>query len=960
MAPSPCTCNTVFIPNETLLTSLYVIYTQCGGAPNTALVSTLESTFEVGGFNIYLCTQPFTTIQFSNSFAGPAIITPDGITITTGGTCSSDENCFPIIPVSAEPTPPPTSTPTTTPTISATPTTTPTISATPTTTPTLTTTPTNTRTPDPTPSTTPIVCGIGVTTGNYYYTDCCGNFVQGNQVGIQVSFDYTKTSNGVTKLYSASSVSCPTPTPTVTPTLTPTQTATQTVTPTSTTTPTLTRTPTQTPTNSLVVKPKNDCEVFTLFDMGITCYPIKMPSGPTSLDGILSLKVTGGTSPYSYYCAGGQRSQTLSGIPAGAYEVTVVDYYGDYTASTICSLFNPSPTPSPTTTVTPTITPSSTCPTLCMTIVNTTYGAMYQFACNGMRNGKTLWSNQTGSVARNIVWFPTKNRWEVVGSDYVTPVTLPGGGIAASTNTTLIPDSSWSVIGGTTTYSVNVTQGTCPANIPLNVLYTITKAECNTNTNCNGSVNVTALYGAPPYTYSINNGGTFQTSNMFNNLCSGTYTILTQDSSGTTNNGTVIVGANSSPVTYNLSLSANTSAQQVINSNNYTSKTTYLKVVVNPPLPAGVSISFKLATSSIKTYNGPGTGTIQDNFTITQGGVTKTPSVTQSSSTTGTRPNCNPESQVVVTEVDTYNLTISNTTDVLITDTSVLNITNGQQGSQSNCLTNLTQKIYGQFVDAQINGCTCCSVNADTTSSIMNDNTLTYIPNAEPPSSCATCQGVIEVGTGIFTNGSVVVGGLICSGPNKTGCNQNFRYCDPVDGNNCMITDNGVVSSYVCGIQPNVGVQYMQANFQVPTSGFYSITADAYLNNVLVGTGSVASNFSTGTYPSINVNMFSPINIQIGSVFKMVYRTTPTTVTYNYYLADVYSCDGGTYQESTVVAINTNYGTPTLNYYYTSSVESTPTAAYKITSLVQQPSQLSQVMNFNSYSSLNLACTIVS
>jgi hypothetical protein len=622
-------------------------------------------------------------------------------------------------------------TPTPTPTNTSTPTTTPTLTSTPTTTPTITSTPTNTRTPDPTPSTTPIVCGIGVTTGNYYYTDCCGNFIQGNQVGIQVSFDYTKSSNGVTKLYSATPVSCPSPTPTVTPTLTPTQTATQTVTPTSTTTPTLTKTPTQTPSNSAVVKPKNDCEVFTLFDMGVTCYPIKMPSGPTSLDGILSLKITGGTSPYSYYWAGGQRSQTLSGVPAGAYEVTVVDYYGDYTANTICYLFNPSQTPTPTTTVTPTITPSSTCPTLCMTIVNTTYGVMYQFACNGMKNGKTLWSNQTGSVVRNIVWFPTKNRWEVVGSDYVTPVTIPGGGIVASTNTTLIPDSSWAVIGGTTTYSVNVTQGTCPANIPLNVLYTVTKAECNTNTNCNGSVNVTALYGAPPYVYSINNGGTFQTSNMFNNLCSGTYTILTQDSSGTTNNGTVTVGANSSPVTYSLSLSANTQAAQVINSDNYTSKTTYLKIAVNPPLPAGVSITFNLTTSSIKTYNGPGTGTIQDDFVITQGGVVKTPTVTQSNTTTGTRPNCNPESQVVVNEVDTYNFTINNTTDVLITDTSILTVTNGQQGSQSNCLTELTQKIYGQFVDAQINGCTCCSVNADTTASLINENTLTYVPNID-------------------------------------------------------------------------------------------------------------------------------------------------------------------------------------------------------------------------------------
>jgi hypothetical protein len=192
-------------------------------------------------------------------------------------------------------------------------------------------------------------------------------------------------------------------------------------------------------------------------------------------------------------------------------------------------------------------------------------------------------------------------------------------------------------------------------------------------------------------------------------------------------------------------------------------------------------------------------------------------------------------------------------------------------------LTNLTQKIYGQFVDAQINGCTCCSVNADTTASLINDNTLTYVPNSTPPLSCATCQAVIEEGTGIFTNGNVIVGGLICTGPNRTGCYRNFRYCDPIEGNNCMITDNGVTSTYVCGIIPTTAVQYMEANFQVPTSGFYNLTADAYLNGVKVGTGSVSDNFSTGTYPSISVVMFTPINIQIGSVFKMVYYTTPLT-----------------------------------------------------------------------------------
>ena len=73
--------------------------------------------------------------------------------------------------------------------------------------------------------------------------------------------------------------------------------------------------------------------------MGVQCNIIQLPSTQNSNDGVLSLNVTGGTSPYSYYWTGGQRSKTLVGIPEGSYQVTVVDYYGDYSSTTICSLF---------------------------------------------------------------------------------------------------------------------------------------------------------------------------------------------------------------------------------------------------------------------------------------------------------------------------------------------------------------------------------------------------------------------------------------------------------------------------------------------------------------------------------------------------------------------------------------------------------------------------------------------
>ena len=621
-------------------------------------------------------------------------------------------------------------------------------------TPTQTATPTNTRTPNPTPSTTPIICGEAVTTGSYYYTDCCGNFQQGTESKLLVAMDYTKPSNGVTILYSPASVTCPTPTPTVTPTLTPTNTTTPTITPTSTTTPTLTRTPTQTPTNSQVLRLKNDCDVFTLFEMGVRCNPISQPKTSKSLDGILSLIVTGGTSPYSYYWAGGQRSQTLIGVPQGTYEVVVVDYYGDYTATTFCSLLAPTATMTPSPTATPTITPSGTAPQLCFIAIGggTSYGP-WQFVGNGSKNGKTTW---TYGGDYNITWVSSRNRWEILGSDNITPFAPVGGGLFASTTTALYPDAGWGLVGGTQTYSATVTQGKCPSSIPLQVTLTAENSSCNTTTNCNGSITVNASYGVAPYSYSINNGVTFQTGSVFTNLCPGTYTILTNDATNSTNSQTITVGYDTQPITYQLSLSANTSAAQTITTDNYASSTTYLKAVVTPPLPIGLTIGFDLTVSSVKTYNGPGTGVITDTINITEGGILKTPSTTSSISQTGDRPNCNPESQVVTTEADTYSLLMTSTSDILITDRSMLQITDGEAGAQSNCLTNLTQTIYAQFTTPFIRGCDCCSVVADSNLVSINNNSATYVPNSNPTTTTVNATSSFicrpDVGTRVIFN----------------------------------------------------------------------------------------------------------------------------------------------------------------------------------------------------------------
>ena len=97
---------------------------------------------------------------------------------------------------------------------------------------------------------------------------------------------------------------------------------------------------------------------------------------------------------------------------------------------------------------------------------------------------------------------------------------------------------------------------------------------------------------------------------------------------------------------------------------------------------------------------------------------------------------------------------MTSTSKVLITDTSILEITEGEAGAQSNCLTNLEQTIYAQFTVPSVRGCDCCSVVADSNSVSINNNSATYVPNSNPPTTTvnATSSSLCNpfVGTKVF------------------------------------------------------------------------------------------------------------------------------------------------------------------------------------------------------------------
>jgi hypothetical protein len=378
---------------------------------------------------------------------------------------------------------------------------------------------------------------------------------------------------------------------------------------------------------------------------------------------------------------------------------------------------------------------------------STAYGPL-QFNCNGIRNGRTTWTTVDGQYS--IVWNSTIGRWEITGSNPTIPFNPVGGGIFISTSSSSVPLSGWVIAGGLNTYSVTMTQGACPAVIPVQVSLSVNNNSCDSTANCDGDITVNAQYGYPPYLYSINGGSTYQSTNVFEDLCSGSYTITVKDSAGNTDIETATVGFSEQPVTYQLSLSANTLATQNISLSNYNSNTTYYQVVSTPPLPPGITVLFNLTISSIKTFNGPGTGLITDTFSITENGVTKTPTTTQTIVQTGGRPNCSPEIFSAVTEADTYQLQIGQNSPVLIENTSVLSITNGQAGAQSNCLTNLQQQITAQFTQQSINGCRCCQVIADSSSNIINSNSVTFNSTGNIPSRPPFAQSTIECGFGGF------------------------------------------------------------------------------------------------------------------------------------------------------------------------------------------------------------------
>ncbi|HMU18376.1 MAG TPA: PKD domain-containing protein [Bacteroidia bacterium] len=230
--------------------------------------------------------------------------------------------------------------------------------------------------------------------------------------------------------------------------------------------------------------------------------PIISNTTCTSANGSIILNASGGTSPYSYSINSGanfQSQNNFNAIAAGNYTIVITDDNGCTVSQPV--VINDAPAP------------------------NISNVQKTDISCNGSSDGtiQILTNGGTSPLQYSI-----DN-----GLNY-----------QALNNFSNLPAGNYNVIvqdanGCTVTTSVQLIQ---PSAIVLN--QSATPSTCGNN---DGTFTVTASGGTGTFNFSIDNGLTYQSSNVFNQLFAGNYNITVQDANGCTNTIAVAVNNLSAP-----------------------------------------------------------------------------------------------------------------------------------------------------------------------------------------------------------------------------------------------------------------------------------------------------------------------------------------------------------------------------------------------------------------------------
>ena len=416
--------------------------------------------------------------------------------------------------------------------------------------------------------------------------------------------------------------------------------------------------------------------------MGVQCV-VKNPNSIQAVDGEVFLNITGGTPPYTVMWDNNNTSPLLMNLPLGSYTATVVDNFGDYTATTTCILELPSPTPTPIPSPTPT--PSSVYYDFCINITQNSEAQSNPFAINNPIITRTHFTNN-GVVNNKPSWISDDSlyvvNWNIsIGKWEYRLVTYSGTPFIVNSNPSIPPINNWQYFGGNASVVGNT--GYCTTGTPLSM----TVLPNSPIYGGDGSVVITPFGGVPPRQYSITNGLTYQTSQFFTGLNGGTYNVVISGSNLTTYAQIVTLITPPPPTFYTVNLTT-LAPQILVNTNTVLTKGYNTNISVSPQLPSGTTITLNLQHVNLfKASPTPNIASATTTSILYKNSVpyTATTNSTTTATTLSTKVGCNNLNPPVLVYNKTY---MDNWSSVTITRTdslSIYTITSVYKNNSDNC-----------------------------------------------------------------------------------------------------------------------------------------------------------------------------------------------------------------------------------------------------------------------------------
>lgn len=433
----------------------------------------------------------------------------------------------------------------------------------------------------------------------------------------------------------------------------------------------------------------NECNVLTIFPMGLECITTP-PSGLQSVDGQIFLNITGGTPPYNVIWDNNNTSPLLINLPYGSYTATVVDSFGDYTATTTCVLSIPSPTPTATPMVTPT--PSSIYYEFCLTLIQGNTYTRRHFNPYGVENGKPSWISDDTNY--KVFWNNNINKWEYKA------VTFSGTPFIVNSTLSIPPISNWQFLGQPAG-QISGNLGVCATGTPLSMTVQVN----NPIYGSDGSIVITPIGGVSPYLYSNTNGLTYQNSPIFTGLNGGTYNMVIQDYSGSTYLITSTLTTPPPPTVYTITL--NTSSQVISNTATQLVQIYTTNISVNPQLPSGATITMNL--QHLNSFSASPTNNISSATCVSTLYKNSTPySATTTATTSNTvsnpLPNCLANTVYITNNVDNWNSVTLTRSDTMY----IYTISSVYKNGNDSCYIGLANDTFSKNT-LSISGCTNCA-----------------------------------------------------------------------------------------------------------------------------------------------------------------------------------------------------------------------------------------------------------